>query len=65
MKNSTLQPDAFYPRFLATLASVIALVALAAIALLRGAVPGALESVTSGNTPLILIVSGAVVVGIA
>lgn len=30
MKNSTLQPDAFYPRFLATLASVVVLVALGA-----------------------------------
>jgi len=63
-----VEPPAHHAQFtfmLGLAAAALALVALAAIALLRGTVPGALEAVTSGNTPFILIISGAVVIGIA
>lgn len=45
--------------------AALALAGLALIALMAGAVPGVLEGVASGNMPLILIVAGIVVVGIA
>jgi hypothetical protein len=63
-----VEPPAHHAQFtfmlgLATVA--LALAGLALIALLAGALPGALESVATGNTPLILIIGGVVVVGIA
>jgi len=63
-----VEPPAHHAQFtfmlgLTTLA--LALASLALIVLLGGGAPGVLERVAQGSTPLILIVSGAVVVGIA
>ena len=63
-----VEPPAHHAQFtfmLGLAAVALALTGLALIALLGGAVPGALESVASGNTPMILIIGGAVVVGVA
>ncbi|MFO8014659.1 MAG: hypothetical protein R6X20_15280 [Phycisphaerae bacterium] len=63
-----VEPPAHHAQFtfmLGLAAAALALAGLALIALLAGAVPGLLESVASGNMPLILIIGGAVVVGIA
>ncbi len=52
--------------FMLGLAAVsLAVAVLGLIALLTGSLPGVLEGIAGGNTPLILIVSGVVVVGIA
>ncbi len=63
-----VEPPAHHAQFtfmLGLAAAALGLVVLAAVALLRGTVPGALEAVTSGNTPLILIAGGAVIIGIS
>jgi len=63
-----VEPPAHHAQFtfmLGLATAALALAGLALIALLAGAVPGTLKSVTSGNMPMILIIGGAVVVGIA
>jgi hypothetical protein len=63
-----VEPPAHHAQFtfmLGLATAALALTGLALIALLAGAVPGVLESVAGGSMPLILIIGGAVVVGIA
>lgn len=63
-----VEPPAHHGQFtfmLGLTVVALGLTGLALIALLRGAVPGVLESVVDGNVPMILIVGGIVVVGIA
>ncbi|MBL7139515.1 MAG: helix-turn-helix domain-containing protein [Planctomycetes bacterium] len=63
-----VEPPAHHAQFtfmLGLTTVALALAALALIVLLAGGGPGVLERVAQGSTPLILIVSGAVVVGIA
>jgi len=63
-----VEPPAHHAQFtfmLGLAAAALALAGLALLALLAGAVPGALKSVTDGNMPMLLIIGGAVVVGIA
>ncbi len=63
-----VEPPAHHPQFtfmlgMATVA--LALAALALMAMLAGGAPGLVEAIADGNMPLILLVGGVVVVGIA
>ena len=63
-----VEPPAHHAHFtfMLGLAAVgLGLAALGLIGLLQGSVPGALESLASENTPLIILVAGIVIVGIA
>ena len=63
-----VEPPAHHAHFtfMLGLAAVgLGLAVLGLIGLLQGSVPGALESLASENTPLIILVAGAVIVGIA
>lgn len=63
-----VEPPAHHAQFtfmLGLAVVALGLATLAVIALLREAVPGLLASAVDGNTPMILIIGGVVVVGIA
>jgi len=63
-----VEPPAHHAQFtfmLGLTTVALALAVLALVVLLAGGAPGVLARIAEGNTPLILIVSGAVVVGIA